>query len=225
MDKLVYLQGNNPADALALVSVLKEHEEFRIIRRSCFSPIFSAKRGYGLSQFCQDNSNELISIRPIESDSWKDKCDSIASQLGIEYCSYEPYLDYDNEDDILLDYCKNSFGLLYLFPQNQTLELIGIDMLVREIEKLGIMFVSGGANQVPCIKGTKDLRQLFTIATICQLRKNISFIITTEKYMLTIGEAIGVKTFYVLQTGQRLFVNNEQVLDYLQIANLIKAQL
>lgn len=226
MDKWVYLQGDNLADALALVSVLRNNEEFHIVRRSCFSPIFSTKCNYGLKPFCHSESAELINIKPIESDSWKDKCDDIASQLGVKLSSYEVSLNFEKEANALLDYCKDPFGLLYLFPSSdQPIELIEIDKLVRELESLGIKFISGGTNLIPCIKRTKDLRQLFTAATICQLRKIISFIITSEKYMLTIGEAIGLKVFYISQTNLQLSVNNEPVSDYLQIANYIKAQL
>ena len=135
MNKWIYLKSNCPADALALSSVIATSGEcFNIVRRSYISPFFKGLDNIVVDFYTPDEDSELIIIEDTDTDSWKQKCDIVASLLGIETKGgcYEPYCGFVKHIDVIerrLD--SERFGLLYLYPHpDQNLDLILIDNLV-----------------------------------------------------------------------------------------------
>ena len=203
MNKWIYLKSHNPADALALASVIAISEaNFIIIRRSFASIFFNGLENVIIDFYEQSEESEIAIIDEIDSDSWKQKCDTIASILGlkvnIDYKPYDGFIRQISDVDKLID--GNNTCLLYFFPHpNQHLDLLMIDLLTRLLKQQGVKTVSGGSNILPCIKGTADLRQVIDYDVLCAILPKLKFIITTEKQISTICEAFGKIAFVVSQ--------------------------
>lgn len=225
MKKWIYLKSNNLADALALATVLKDTEEqFYVVRQSFSSSMFK-----GLANVTVDfykKEDELIEICPIMESSWRNKCVFLSNVLGLEIKDeYEPYNIFNTQVSVQKSLLQRKYALLYLFPNTlYNIDLILIDQVVRTFEHQQLEFVSAGSGIIPCINGTKDYRQIVDIAMIEKIKDNIAFIITSENFMSTIGEAFGIKVF-VLSYNEGLTLNDYPVDNSSQIVNLIMSNI
>jgi hypothetical protein len=224
MNKWIYIKSNNPADALALSSVIATSEKsFNIVRRSYVSLFLRGLNNVVIDFYTPVDDSNLLVIEEIESDSWNLKYDTIASLLEIETKgSYDPYCGFAKHIvDIERRLEAESLGLLYLFPHpDQNLDLVLIDNLARLLESHGIKSISGGTCMLPCIKGTFDLRGIVDFAVLCALLPKIQFVITTEKSVATICEAFNKKGF-VVSNIDKLTVDGISMMDANQILNYI----
>lgn len=224
MDKWIFLKSDNPADAFALATVLHEVEDtFYIVRRSVNSAVFEGLGNVKIGYYSNNNESQLFIIESIVSDSWQAKCDTISNQLHIETKShYIPYLGFikkNEEIDEMIRGDKNV--LLYLFPHiDQKLDLLIIDKLVKLLDNRGYKFISGGSSIMPCIKGTKDLRELINFQLLCGIIDKIDFVVTSETFVKTIGEAINIKV-YVLSDYSGMTIDNQAINDANEMANYI----
>lgn len=225
MRKWIYLKSDNLADALALVTILKDTEEhFCIVRQSHSSFLFKELPNVTIDFY--KKGDDLIEINPILESSWTKKCIYLSKILGLEVKDkYEPHNDFKTSDLVQESLLQKKYGLLYLFPTLQwNIDLILIDQMVRKFEQQQLELVSGGSHIMPCINGTKDYRQILDIGMIGKLKDNISFIITSETFMSTIGEAFGIKVF-VLSYNDGLRLNNHPVNDSNQMVNFIMSNI
>lgn len=199
MDKWIYFKSNNPADALALVTILAtSKEKYNIVRRSNISQFFNGLENVTIDFYHPQENHDIIILDEINTDSWMEKCDVYASVLNIDikddYTPYYGFTEHIDEIDKRLNY--QSMFLLYLFPcPEQNLDLFCIDRLVRLLEKQGVKGISGGTSMMPCIKRTLDLRQVISYSVLCSLLSKVLFVITTEKSIATICEAFHKKVF------------------------------
>lgn len=221
----IYLKSDNPADALALSSVISHStDNFYIVRRSVNTFFFNGQNNITVDYYPNTENDQLVSFDEIPIDSWQGKCKFFSENLNITtFNSHEPYLGFSN---LTMELSK-AWGdtnqiLLYLFPHpDQKLDLMVIDELVRIYEKKGLSAVSGGTNIMPCIKNTKDLRQLISISEICELKDRIAFILTSEMSLKTIGEALGLSV-YVISDINELTIDGMAINDANQAANYIE---
>lgn len=225
MNTWVYLKSDNIADALALATIISySSETFFIVRRSMYAYVFNGLNNVVMDFFPNTADVTLITIDELPTDSWHRKCELLSEKMGLPnksvYIPYDGFVKHSSElERIWGEQCKI---LLYFFPHpDQKLDLIIIDEVVRIFEKKGLFSVSGGTNIMPCIRNTQDLRQLIDIAVICSLKNKISFILTSEIQLKTIGEAIGIKT-YVISDINGLAIDNIAMTNANQIANFIE---
>lgn len=220
----IYLKSNNPADALAMASVLaKAEEKIGIVRRSVFSPLFSSLQNVEIDFYKPDKENLLIEIDQINSDLWDQKCTSIASKLGIKIDDIERIIPIGISTNSAFErlWGNSPKCLLYFYPHpDQHLDLMIIDKVVRILEEQGINSVSGGSISMPCIRGTQDMRNIINIPTLISLKDKISFVITSEKFIHTICQAINIKCF-VIKDNDGLTINEIKISEPSQITNYI----
>ena len=133
------------------------------------------------------------------------------------------YLIWDSQNkEIERMWGENKSILLYLFPhQDQKLNLMVVEQFARMFEQKGIKTISGGTKAMPCIRGTKDLRQLVDLSVLCNVKDKILFVLTSEKFMKTIGDALGLN-IYVIADITGLTINNIPMLDANQMVNYIE---
>ena len=223
MKKWIYLNSDDLADALALVTVLSNSKDnFNIVRKSVYTPIFQGLDNVSIGFY--DREDELIKINSISAHSWQEKCIEVSNILGVSIKEkYEPYLGFVKETPYLDNSIGNlnEFSILYLFP-NLTCEidLVLIDKLVRILEQQDLKFISAGSSIIPCIHGTKDYRGIVDINMVGKWKKQIKFILTTEKSMIALCEALDIKVF-VLSFNEGITINRYPVNDANQIANYI----
>ena len=222
--KWILLKSNNPADALALATVISKNDcYFGIVRRSNITQFFTGLEKVSISFYVPDDESELVTIEEIETDSWKKKCDIIASQLLLGSISdYSPYSGFEKHiEEIEKYFVSTNNCLLYLLPiPDQNLDLILIDQLVRLMEQQGVRSVSGGSFFYPCIKGTLDLRQTISFSVLCGIMPLISFVITTDRAIASICEAYNKKGFVISQ-GESMTIDGQILQDANQVLNYI----
>lgn len=225
MNTWIYLKSDNIADALALATIISySSETFFIVRRSMYAYVFYGLNNVVMDFFPNTANVSLITIDEIPTDSWHRKCEIITEKIGLpsrsEYPPYDGFAKHSFDiEKVWGEQCK---VLLYLFPHpDQKLDLIIIDEIVRIFERKGLSSVSGGTNIMPCIRNTIDLRQLINMAVICSIKNKISFILTSEIQLKTIGEAFGIKT-YVISDIEGLAIDNVSMNNANQIANYIE---
>ena len=228
MSKWIYLKSNCPADALALCSVIATSKKtFNIVRKSIVSQFFVGLDNVIIDFYNPTKDSELIVIEEIESDSWKQKYDTIASLLGIkDQDNYELYCGFVKHiEEIEKKLETERFGLLYLYPHpDQNIDLILVDNLVRLLEFQGIKSISGGTFMLPCIKGSYDLREVIDLRVLCAILPKLHFVVTTEKSIATICEAFGINAF-VISHVDKLTVNGLSMTDANQIFNYINLKI
>ena len=224
MSKWIYLKSNCPADALALSSVIATSgESFNIVRRSYTSQFFKGIDNVVIDFYTPAEGSELIVIEETDSDSWKQKYDTMASLLGVENKgTYEPYCGFAKHIGKIEERLESEgIGLLYLYPHpDQNLDLVLIDNLVRLLEFQGMKSISGGTCMLPCIKGTLDLREVIDFAVLCAILPKLQLVITTEKSIATICEAFN-KNAFVVSHIDNLTVDGIDMADANQILNYI----
>lgn len=226
--KWIYLKSNNLADALALATVLFHSGlEYHIVRRSCISPFFSNMDNVHIGFYEKSEGSELIVINEVDSDSWKQKCDSIAACLNIgELDSYKPYSGFVKTFDIsgYLSQDKN-YCLLYMFPHpDLRIDFIFIDQVIRIFEQQGVKAISGGSNMLPCIHGSLDLREVVDVLKLCNLLEKVKFVITTERDIASICEAFDTKAF-VIAAGEQMKLDGFVMHDSNEMVNYINSLL
>lgn len=225
MDKFILLRGENIADALALATVIQDLKDYHVIRRSVFAPVFYKFRNVDEVKYTFSKKDALIVINPIETDKWEEKCDYIASLLGVKNYSYIPYVDFIEDAFSMSKYLYDRFCLLYFCPnKQQNIDLVLVDSLVRQMKKNGINSVSGGDKFLPCIKDTMDFRGLFNLPAIIKYKSQISLIITSEIPLYTLGQALGIKTF-LISTTDKMMINNCVINDVSEMLNFISVNL
>ena len=223
MSLWVYLKSDNPADALALASLISQtNDHYNIVRRSVYSSFFEGLSNVHIDYYSKMEDEDLVVINEIESDSWRIKCDIIAKELSVNNYNYKPYIGFIRivrGIETLLEVGK--FVCLYLFPHSdQKLDLMVVDQLIRIFEIKGVKAISCGTNVMPCIKKTKDFRQLIDLPILCGFRDRFSFILTSENSLKTIGEALNINV-YVISDSEGLTLNGISMDDASQMANYI----
>lgn len=220
----LYLKSDNPADALALATVISYSSDFyNIVRRTVNAYFYSGLKNVTIDFFSNTEQDNLIVIEEINNDSWQEKCDILAHQLNISIPNKcLPYLGFSVDcSNIIEQWGEDKCVLLYLLPHpDQKLDLMVVDQIVRLFERKGIKSVSGGALFMPCIKGTRDFRQLINLSLLCNIKDLINFILTTENFMKTIGEALGINV-YVISHVLNLMIDGIPMEDANQIVNYI----
>ena len=220
----IYLKSDNPADALALATVISHsNDSYGIVRRTVNSFFFKGLKNVTIDFYTDCEGNNLTVIHEIVVDSWFAKCDILAEKLKIKIPrESEPYLGFcSNNTSIVKQWGDDKNILLYLFPHpDQKIDLMIVDLLVRQFEQKGIKSVSGGTIVLPCIKGTKDLRQLIDLSVLCSIKDKICFILTTEKSIKALGEALGINV-YVISHISELMLDDIPMSDSNQMANYI----
>lgn len=228
MKKWIYLKSNNPADALALASVLAtSNTNFNIVRRSYASKFFKGLENVLVDFYVPSEESEMTIIEDIDSDSWKQKCDYIAYILGLEVKEeYKPFNGFIRHiADVEKRIKENNTCLLYLFPHpDQNLDILLVDRLVRLLDLQGVKSISGGTYIIPCIKGTADLRQIIDHDVLCAILPNLEFVITSEKSVASICEAFGKKAFVVSQIDN-FTVDSLNMVDANQVINYMNQKL
>lgn len=228
MDKWIYLKSNNPADALALASVIATSDaNFNVVRRSCISKFFKGLENVLVDFYLPSGESELIIIDEIDSDSWKHKCDTIASILSLDVnTDYKPYDGFIRH----IAYVEKRIEgentcLLYLFPlPEQKFDLLLIDRLVKLLDVQGVKSISGGTYVIPCIKNTVDMRQVIDHDVLCAILPKLKFVITSEESVVSICEAFGKKAFVASQIDS-LIVDGLTMIDANQFVNYINQKL
>ena len=228
MNTWIYLKSDNPADALALATVLSNTNKcYNVVRRSINSFVYSGLDNVNVDFYSNSKEDNLLVIDSIPNKSWQGKCKIIADILGLVVeKQYSPYLGclikYPEIEKMM---GKEKSILLYLFPHpDQKLNLMVIDQLTKIFELKGTNAISGGTNAMPCIRGTKDLRQIMDIPILCSMKDKIEFVLTSEESIKTIGEALGLKV-YVVSDVSGLTIDNIEVSDANQMANYIMMNL
>ena len=224
MNTWIYLKSNNPADVLALATVMSgTTKTFCVVRRSIYSFTLEGLSNIRIGYYPNTEEDELLIFDTIYSDSWQEKCSIMAKQLGLAAKEhYSPYLGFTKQFTEIEEIMENNKSiLLYLFPHpNQKLDLMAIEQLVKLFEQKGVKSISGGTNIMPCIRGTKDLRQIIDLSVICSIKNKIEFILTSEESMRAIGEALNLKV-YVISDIEGLTIDGRPISDANQMANYI----
>ena len=220
----IYLKSDNPADALALATVISfSNDSYGIVRRTVNSFFFKGLKNVTIDFYTDREDNNLTVINEISTESWFAKCDIIAEKLNVKVpCESDPYIGFcANNTSIVKQWGDDKNILLYLFPHpDQKIDLMIVDLIVRQFEQKGIKSVSGGTIILPCIKGTKDFRQLIDLSVLCSIKNKIYFILTTEKSIKALGEALGVNV-YVISHISELMLDDMPMSDANQMANYI----
>ena len=220
----IYLKSDKPADALALATVISfSNDSFGIVRRTVNSFFFKGLKSVVIDFYTDSEKNNLIVINEVSTDSWSSKCEILSERLNIKIPrEIKPYLGFcANNTGIVKQWGNTQRILLYLFPHpNQKIDLMIVDLLVRQFEQKGIKSVSGGTAVLPCIKGTKDFRQLIDLSVLCSILDKISFILTTENSIKALGEALGVNV-HVISHVSELMLDDIPMSDANQMANYI----
>lgn len=220
----IYLKSDNPADALALATVISfSNDSYGIVRRTVNSFFFKGLKNVTIDFYTDCEDNNLTVINEISTESWFAKCDIIAEKLNVKVPrESDPYIGFcANNTSIVKQWGDDKNILLYLFPHpDQKIDLMIVDLIVRQFEQKGIKSVSGGTIILPCIKGTKDFRQLIDLSVLCSIKNKIYFILTTEKSIKALGEALGVNV-YVISHISELMLDDMPMSDANQMANYI----
>ncbi len=220
----IYLKSDNPADALALATVISfSNDSYGIVRRTVNSFFFKGLKNVTIDFYTDREDNNLTVINEISTESWFAKCDIIAEKLNVKVPrESDPYIGFcANNTSIVKQWGDDKNILLYLFPHpDQKIDLMIVDLIVRQFEQKGIKSVSGGTIILPCIKGTKDFRQLIDLSVLCSIKNKIYFILTTEKSIKALGEALGVNV-YVISHISELMLDDMPMSDANQMANYI----
>lgn len=228
MDNWIYLKSNNPADALALSTVLASTDKrFYLVRRSNISMFFVGLDNVVVDFYSSSFGGEILNIDEIDEISWIEKCNKIASFLDVELDgNYSPYCGFIEPNNIIIDRIgQRSNALLYLFPTvDQVVDLMILDSLVRLAKQQGVGVISGGTTLLPNIRGTLDLRQIVDVSVLCSILPNLLYVVTTEEFVVTLGEAFNVKVFLLTQ-GDGLFINGERMNNANQILNYISIEI
>ena len=91
----VYLKSDNPADALALATLISQtNDYYYIVRRSVYSSFFEGLSNVSIGFFKKTEDAKLVVINEVESDSWRTKCDIIAQKLSMNNYNYKPYVGF-----------------------------------------------------------------------------------------------------------------------------------
>ena len=141
MRKWIYLKSYNPADALALATVLAStSDNFYIVRQSFCTFIFKNLANVTIDYYT--NGEELIVINQIESKYWLEKCIYISETIGIasqdEYIPYEGFIEHSPYLDSIL---QQEYALLYLFPNPYwNIDLILIDKVTKNFNQQKVDF-------------------------------------------------------------------------------------
>jgi hypothetical protein len=96
--------------------------------------------------------------------------------------------------------------------------------VIQLLEQSGIQTISGGSELIPCIRGTQDMRNIIDVSILCGLTEKISFLITTECSIATLGEAYGIKSFVISDT-KNLTIDGRMMMDSNQIVNYIETEI
>ncbi len=224
-NKWIYLKSDNPADALALATVLSTTDNvFHVVRRKELSTFLSRLANVKVDYFNKGMGSRIIEIEELTCESFSQKCSILFEKIGItEPPSYKCYTTFPetnqeverrwgDEKRILIFLENNCCGSEYLTV---------IDQMVRLFENKNLYSVSGGSRFLPCIRGTKDFRQLIGIPEIYALMDRISFIVTSEKSVATVGDAFNIPVFVVTNNDDKISINGIQMCDVLQTMNYI----
>ena len=102
------------------------------------------------------------------------------------------------------------------------MDLMIVDQLTRIFEQQSIKAISCGTNVMPCIKRTKDFRQLIDLPILCGLRDRFCFILTSEKSLKTIGDALNINVYVIADSdSEGLTLDGLSMDDASQMANYI----
>ena len=220
----IYLKSCNPADALALATVISySNETYHIVRRTINSYFFKGLNNVTIEFYPNSNEDNLLVVEELKNKSWQSTCNILAQRLGVnvpDKC--QPYLGFVVRNiNIIKHWGEAKSILLYLFPHpDDNLNLFMLDQLIRLFENKGTKAVSGGSIALPCIKGTKDLRQVIDLPILISLKEKIQFIVTSELSLKVIGEAIGIKVYFV-SCMPNMTIDDIPVADASQMANYI----
>jgi hypothetical protein len=131
----IYLKSDNPADALALATVISfSNESYGIVRRTVNSFFFKGLKNVTIDFYPDCEENNLTVIHEISTDSWFAKYDILAERLNIKVPrESNPYLGFcANNTGIVKQWGDDKNILLYLFPHpDQKIVLMIVDLLVR----------------------------------------------------------------------------------------------
>ena len=220
----IYLKSKQPADALALATVISySSDTFCIVRRTSNSFFFRGLKNVIIDYYPNSEEDNLLVVDGINSDSWQTICHILSEKLNINTPSVcQPYLGFVAiNDSVIKQWGDAKSILLYLFPDSdRRLDLMLIDQLVRLLEQKGLKSVDGGTIVLPCIKGTKDLRQIISLPVLFSLKNKIEFIITTDYSLKPIGEALGI-TVFTISFVSGFAIDELVVKDADQMANYI----
>ncbi len=226
MVQSIYLKSNNWSDALALASVLAcENSNFKIVRKSDFASIFNCLPNVSFDYHKQGDN--LITIEHIEGDSWHQKCMEFCDILGLEKKKeIKPFLPPTLIPAGVKRICQHTLiCLLYLFPHPEDdIDLMMIDSVAKYLQSKNYTVISGGSHMLPCIKGTKDLRQVIDLPTLCAIKDSLSVVITTEQEIVTICDALAITSFVVSGCGP-FSIDGITMSDSNQIINYISTKL
>ena len=199
MNTWIYLKNDNPADALALATVLSNtNKYFNVVRRSINSFVYDGLDNVKVDFYSNLEEDILLVIDSIPNNNWQEKCKIIADKLDVAVeKQYSPYLGFMKKfPEIEKMMGTEKSILLYLFPHpDQKLNLMVIDQLTKIFELKGTKSISGGTNAMPCIRGTKDLRQIMNLSVVCSMKDKIEFVLTSEESMKIVGDALGLKVY------------------------------
>ena len=99
MKTWIHLKSDNLADALALATILRESDKsFHIVRRSFNAYVFAGLNNVILDYYEKSEDCEIIVIDEISTDIWQEKCNNIATKIGvITKGKHVPYLGFTKQ--------------------------------------------------------------------------------------------------------------------------------
>ena len=225
MEKWLYIKNASPVDGIALAAVLASTEVmWNVIHSTLYSCFLRKLENVEIGH--PDEDFEILTIELEDTNSFDQKCNSIASQLGLLPKEEWGAPSFVKELKTELEKRINSYEniiLLYFIPHpGKHIDLMLVDHAMRSMAKDGYQIIDGNSAMLPNIKGTKDFRGLINLETVLRTKDKIKVVVTTETWMKDICSLYGIKSICISDSNGTMFLDNITVEQSLQFANYIQ---
>lgn len=228
MNKWIYIKSDRIIDAYAVASVLHDvsDTEFFLVRRTRYAKLFKKHPHVCMSGFYKnDADSQLITIDSTNVEDFKVLKCQIAKKLGVE--NLDTGSMYIPDIPEVLDFYLANIFLLFSDRTQEPLNLNFIDMAVNVFKARQIFAISTGTMTIPCIRGSKDYRELITweYLPLIAIHNKSALIITNESDYAALCVAIGLNYILLENKNGIMYANNQALNHPNELINLINQQI
>ena len=228
MNKWIYIKSDRIIDAYAVASVLYDvsDTEFILVRRTKFAKLFKNHPHICMSGFYEkDEDSQLITIDSADIEDFKVLKCQIATKLGVE--NHDIGSMYIPDMLEVIDFSLADIFLMFSDDAQEPLNLDFIDIAVNVFKARQLFAISAGTMTIPCIRGSKDYRELITweYLPLIAIRNKTALIITNESEYATLCTAIGLGYILLENKNGIMYANNQALNHPNELINLINQQI
>lgn len=223
----IYIKNNKLVNALALsVALSSTHKVYNIVRKTRFTAFFLGHPMVGEIGHPKSEDNVIVVDIPsrMPFNSLVTKTAEIIGVDSTEINLASLYLPKVADSTIISRIPDNSILLFLNEVRHEPIDLMFIDEACKCMSEYSSI-CSIGSPLIPCIRGTKDFRGLFTFPEIIRVLQSSKVIITNDQDIRDVCNALLLNNFYLCENDGIHYCNDFQIAVPGQMANLITKDL